>query len=302
MAFDFAGNTAMNEAKELYPDSLEINNIMMSSKSSEQFDDTVEITIFGEDTKNKRKIELFRVDMLKEDIGEDFFLELNNGLKEAKKEENLMKALSEYWREHLREEHVLKQKIKDGAVLTDKDGNLKGKDKEAFENISAWKKSFSGYAKDELQSKIFYPTGRLVVADCVSFPVPKGMTKDEYRLACEKAKLEMARAGELDIKNGPFKVRNPKLDNSLKQYYEYIHSTDRALRRQCIEDLRANMKNAMGKFLRGRDDMESKAKKTFEMSRYKNNFNRNYNYNKNRNRRREQKENFRNNNYNERTR
>ena len=247
--------TARNEALELFPDSLKFDTISVWSAGPSKDDDLVHVYIGMKDNKGHAE-KLMKLAFYQEDLEDGKIVNgIYAGLEAFKKtHDDTLAVLSNYWKEQKREEYILKEREKAGTIPVDKEGKpINALDNELINNVygsnnllSRMRESF----EEAYRAEILYPTGYFMPKPGVISRVPEDVTLKEYKLFDNNLRYEMHDPRKGDKENYTYKLRTPKMKASLANYYDYIHSQDRALRKQCIQELRQDVGNAIRNFFR----------------------------------------------------
>lgn len=247
--------SARNEAYELYPDSLKFDTLSVWSTGPTKDDDLVHVYIGMKDNKGRAE-KLMELAFYKEDLEDGKIVNgIYSGLEQFRKShDNTLAVLSNYWIEQKREEHILKEREKAGTIPIDRDGKpINQLDIDLINNVHGnnnWRNRLRESFEEAYRAEILFPTGYLMPKEGVISPIPKEATLEQYKYLDNKLRFEMHDPRKGDKENYVYELRTPKMKASLANYYDYIHSQNRAIRKQCIQELREEVKNAVHEFFR----------------------------------------------------
>ena len=247
--------TARNDALELYPDSIQFDTMSVWSTGPTKDDDLIHVYIGMRDNTGRAE-KLMELAFYKEDLEDERIINgIYAGLEKFKKtHEDTLAVLSNYWKEQKREEFILKEREKAGTIPVDKDGKpINELDRELINNVygnNNWRSRLRESFEEAYRAEILYPTGYFMPKEGIITPVPEEITLKEYKYFDNKLRYEMHDPRKGDKENYTYELRTPKMKASLANYYDYIHSQDRLVRKQCIQDLRSEVKNAVRNFFR----------------------------------------------------
>lgn len=258
--FDFVEETARLDAMEKFPDSARFSEIRFSSETVSGFEDTVNYTFYG--VSNGNKVDLFSIEILKEDIGDadDFKRKLDKGVNKANENKHVLRQLSNIYLEGERSKYIYDEIVKAGVIDKDATGKKLGKHEGLWEIVTNSKDDLTEASKDKLMATLFYPTKQIVIADCISYPMPENMPKDEYEHHVRREMLNVFKPKEPEEEKKEKTVVKSDFDNTLERYYHYIHSQDRAERQKCIAALRDCLKDNLAKFISGKNYVKNSVK------------------------------------------
>ena len=249
--------TARNDALELYPDSIQFDTMSVWSTGPTKDDDLIHVYIGMRDNSSSSRAEkLMELAFYKEDLEDERIINgIYAGLEKFKKtHEDTLAVLSNYWKEQKREEFILKEREKAGTIPVDKDGKpINELDRELINNVygnNNWRSRLRESFEEAYRAEILYPTGYFMPKEGIITPVPEEITLKEYKYFDNKLRYEMHDPRKGDKENYTYELRTSKMKASLANYYDYIHSQDRLVRKQCIQDLRSEVKNAVRNFFR----------------------------------------------------
>lgn len=258
--------TARNEAVEIFPDSINFDRLSIWSTGPTPDDDLVHVFIGMKDNED-RKVKLMNLAFYPEDLqGGKLVEKIHAGLEEFRKNHgDTLVVLSNYWKEQKREEYILREREKAGTIPVDKDGKpINQFDRELINDIRGennWLSRMQQSFEEAYRAEILYPTGYFMPKEGIMSPAPEDITLKEYKYFDDKLRYEMHDPRKADKENYKYELRTPKMKASLANYYDYIHSQDRAYRKQCIQDLRENVGQAIRGFFKDRKFPDEKTLK-----------------------------------------